>query len=112
MQRESTVRHEGMLAAYFGIYAIAAFLMGMGWSRAVFVNGYLASALTLCFVAWFSVFKAHPLASDQPNLRQGGTNPNALPQSLQASSAGSPADRWETAHPSPCCAWTAWLEWQ
>jgi hypothetical protein len=57
-------RHEGMLAAYFGIYAIAMLLVGMGWSRAIFVNGYLASALTLCFVLWFSVFKPQPLPSD------------------------------------------------
>jgi hypothetical protein len=55
----SLFRHEGMLAAYFGIYAIAMLLVGMGWRRAVFVNGYLASALTLCFVLWFSVFRPH-----------------------------------------------------
>jgi hypothetical protein len=61
----SQLRHEGMLAAYFGIYAIVTFFVGMGWSRPVFLNGYLASALTLCFVLWFSVFKAHPLAGDQ-----------------------------------------------
>ena len=60
----SVFRHEGMLAAYFGVYAVATFLVGMGWSRAIFVNGYLASALTLCFVLWFSVFKPHPLSNE------------------------------------------------
>jgi len=59
--QSSLFRPEGMLAAYFGIYAIAMLLVGMGWSRAIFVNGYLGSALTLCFVAWFSVFKPEPL---------------------------------------------------
>ncbi|HTC88159.1 MAG TPA: hypothetical protein VK686_07655 [Bryobacteraceae bacterium] len=60
----SVFRHEGMLTLYFGIYAIATFLVGMGWSRAVFVNSYLASALTLCFVLWFSVFRPLPLPSE------------------------------------------------
>ena len=59
--KSSLLRHEGMLAAYFGIYAIAALLVDEGWVRAIFVNGYFMSALTLCFVAWFSVFK--PIAS-------------------------------------------------
>ncbi len=62
--KSSLFQHEGMLAAYFGIYAITALLIDMGWSRAVFVNSYLASALTLCFVIWFSVFKPHPLPVD------------------------------------------------
>src|ERR1700722_5689513 len=62
--RSSIFRHEGMLAAYFGIYAVATLLVGMGWSRAVFVNSYLASALTLCFVMWFSVFRPQPLPSE------------------------------------------------
>ncbi len=57
----SLFRHEGILAAYFGVYALAAFLIDMGWMRAVFVNAYLASGLTLCFVAWFSVFEPRPL---------------------------------------------------
>jgi hypothetical protein len=62
--RESGLfRHEGMLAAYFGIYAIAAFLIDMRWVRTTLVNGYFVSAITLCFVAWFSVFKPRPLAS-------------------------------------------------
>jgi hypothetical protein len=59
----SQFRHEGLLATYFGIYAIGMLLVGMGWSRAVAVNGYLSSALTLCFVLWFSVFKTEPLKS-------------------------------------------------
>ena len=62
--KTSIFRHEGMLAAHFGIYAVAMFLVGMGWTRAIFVNGYLASALTLCFVLWFSVFKPAALPSD------------------------------------------------
>ena len=52
-----------MLAAYFGIYALSAFLIDMGIIRAVFVNGYVSSALTLCFVLWVSLFKPQPLAS-------------------------------------------------
>lgn len=55
--RSSMFRHEGMLAAYFGIYAIAYFSINMGWAKALVVNNYLASALTLCFVVWMSVFK-------------------------------------------------------
>jgi len=62
--KTSTLWHEGMLAAYFGIYAIAAFLIDMGWVRAVFVNGYFVSAITLCFVAWFSIFKPIPLPTE------------------------------------------------
>ncbi len=53
----SLFRHETMLAAYFGIYAIAALSINVGWTRALFINNYLASALTLCFVAWMAVFK-------------------------------------------------------
>jgi hypothetical protein len=59
----SLLRHEGMLAAYLGIYALAAFLMDMEFTRAIFLNGYLSSALTLCFVLWISIFKPQPLAS-------------------------------------------------
>jgi len=55
--KSSLFRHEGMLAAYFGIYAIAVFTVDMGWTKALIVNNYLASALTLCFVIWMSVFK-------------------------------------------------------
>lgn len=57
-------RHEGLMAAYFAIYAIAAFLIEVGWVRAMLVNGYFLAALTLCFVAWFSVFKPHPLPTE------------------------------------------------
>ncbi len=60
----SLFRHEGMLAAYFGIYAIAMLLVGMGWVRTTLVNGYLTAGLTLCFVAWLSVLKPQPLISD------------------------------------------------
>ncbi len=61
----SVVRHEGIMAAYFAIYAIAAFLINSGWARAMFVNGYFASALTLCFIAWFSAFRSEPLPNDR-----------------------------------------------
>jgi hypothetical protein len=61
----ATVRHEGMMAAYFAIYALAAFLIDIGWALAGLVNGYFLSALTLCFVAWFSVFRPQPLPSDR-----------------------------------------------
>jgi len=54
-------QHEGLMAAYFAVYAIAAFLIDVGVDAGL-VNGYFLSALTLCFVAWFSVFKPHPLA--------------------------------------------------
>lgn len=60
----SVFRHEGLVAAYFAIYAISAFLIEEGWVRAVFVNGYFLAALTLCFVAWFSIFKPIPLPID------------------------------------------------
>ena len=53
----SLFRHEGMLAVYFGIYAIAALAINVGWAMPTFVNNYLASALTLCFVLWMTVFK-------------------------------------------------------
>lgn len=53
----SVFRHEGMLAAYFGIYALSAFLIDEGWVRTSLVNGYFVSAITLCFVAWFGIFK-------------------------------------------------------
>jgi hypothetical protein len=60
----SLFQHEGLMAAYFAIYAVAAFLIDVGWVRAVFVNGYFLSALTLCFVAWFSIFKPQPLPTE------------------------------------------------
>jgi hypothetical protein len=60
----SVFQHEGLVAAYFAVYAITAFLIEMGWVRTSLVNGYFLSALTLCFVAWFSVFKPQPLPSE------------------------------------------------
>jgi hypothetical protein len=60
----SLLRHDGILAAYFGVYAIATLLIDMGWVRTTLVNGYFVSALTLCFVAWFSVFKPVPLPTE------------------------------------------------
>lgn len=62
--KSNLFRHEGLLAAYFGIYAIATLLAGMGWVRTTLVNGYLASGLTLCFIAWFSVLKPQLLPSE------------------------------------------------
>lgn len=50
-------RHEGMLAAYFAIYAVAYLIVGSGWRPAVRVNNYMLSALTLCLVIWISIFK-------------------------------------------------------
>ena len=55
--RINLFRHETMLAAYFGIYAIAALSINVGWAKAILVNNYVASALTLCFVAWMSIFR-------------------------------------------------------
>jgi hypothetical protein len=60
----SLFRHESMLAVYFGIYAVVVLLVNIGWTRAFRVNNYLASALTLCFVAWMSVFKPNQEAQD------------------------------------------------
>jgi hypothetical protein len=57
-------RHEGMLTAYFAIYALAAFLVDMGVTRAISINGYVSSALTLCFVVWISVIKPQPLTRE------------------------------------------------
>ena len=54
------LRHEGMLAAYFGIYAICYFTLNMGWSSTPMVNHYMLSAVTLCFVIWISVLKPNP----------------------------------------------------
>jgi hypothetical protein len=64
VRTNSVFQREGIMAAYFAIYAIAAFLIDMGWVRAIVVNGYFVSAITLCFVAWFSVFKPQPLPSE------------------------------------------------
>jgi hypothetical protein len=51
------LRHEGMLAAYLGIYASTAFVIEMEWGRKSLVNGYVSAALTLCFVIWISAFR-------------------------------------------------------
>jgi hypothetical protein len=61
----NVVRHEGIMSAFFAIYAIAAFLIDAHWVRTTLVNGYFVSAITLCFIAWFSVFKPQPLPSEQ-----------------------------------------------
>ena len=63
-ETKSVLRHEGMMAAYFAIYAIAAFLIDSGWAIADLVNGYFVAAITLCWLAWFSVFKPQPLPTD------------------------------------------------
>jgi hypothetical protein len=63
VRTSSVFRHEGMVAAYFAIYAIAAFLIEEG-VRTTLVNGYFVSSITLCFVAWFGVFKPRPLPTE------------------------------------------------
>lgn len=63
-EAKSVLRHEGMMAAYFAVYAIAAFLIDSGWAIADLVNGYFVAAITLCWLAWFSVFKPEPLPTD------------------------------------------------
>jgi hypothetical protein len=60
----NVILHEGMTAAYFAIYAIAAFAIGTGWVLAELVNGYFIAAITLCWLAWFSVFRPSPLPSE------------------------------------------------
>jgi hypothetical protein len=57
-------RHEGVLAAYFAIYAIAAFLIDTGWLIADLVNGYFVAAITLCWLAWFGVFRPQALTTE------------------------------------------------
>jgi len=58
--RSNLLRHEGMLAAYFGIYAVVCFAVNMGWARQTLANNYMLSALTLCLVVWISIFRAGP----------------------------------------------------
>jgi hypothetical protein len=53
--RNSILRHESMLAAYFGIYAVCYFTVNMGWASKTLANNYMLSALTLCLVIWISV---------------------------------------------------------
>ncbi|HEY6391084.1 MAG TPA: hypothetical protein VIX89_07395 [Bryobacteraceae bacterium] len=55
--KSSLFRHESMLAAYFGIYAIASFAINMGWGATPLVNHYTLLAVTLCLVIWISVLK-------------------------------------------------------
>lgn len=62
--QKSIWRHEGMLAVYFGVYATASFIIEMDWFRTPLVNGYVAAALTLCFVAWIAVFQPHEVSSN------------------------------------------------
>jgi hypothetical protein len=63
--RSNLLRHESMLAAYFGIYAICYFAVNMGWAKKTLTNNYMLSALTLCLVIWISVFRPGPeLISD------------------------------------------------
>jgi hypothetical protein len=64
--KSNLVRHESLLAVYFGIYAVAAFAINMGWGTIPLVNHYTLSAVTLCLVVWISVFKPNqelPLAA-------------------------------------------------
>ena len=55
--RSNLLRHESMLAAYFGIYAVCYFAVNMGWAKKTLANNYMLSALTLCLVIWISVFR-------------------------------------------------------
>jgi hypothetical protein len=64
-QKSNIFRHEGIMAAYFSIYATTTFLITAGFLRAIFVNGYFVSAITLCFLAWFSAFKPQAWPREQ-----------------------------------------------
>ncbi len=55
--KSALLRHESMLAAYFGIYAICYFAINMGWWATPLINHYMLSASTLCFVIWISVLR-------------------------------------------------------
>jgi hypothetical protein len=55
-----------MLVAYFAIYAIAYFVVNMGWQRTIFINNYMLSALTLCLVIWISIFRPAPKLLNDP----------------------------------------------
>ena len=61
--QKSIWRHEGMLAVYFGVYATASFIIELDWFRTPLVNGYIAAALTLCFVAWITIFQPHEVSN-------------------------------------------------
>jgi len=58
--KSNLLRHESMLAAYFGIYAVCCFAVNMGWAKKTLANNYMLSALTLCLVIWISVFRPGP----------------------------------------------------
>jgi len=58
-------RHEGMLAVHFTIYAIAYFLVDIGWTQADLVNKYMLSAFTLCLVIWISAFKPDDILASE-----------------------------------------------
>lgn len=63
--KNSLFQHEGLLAVYFGIYAVAAFAINMGWGTIPLVNHYTLSAVTICLVIWISVLtpnQERPLA--------------------------------------------------
>jgi hypothetical protein len=60
----SLLRHEGMLVVYFGVYATACFTIEMDWIRKSLVNGYVAAALTLCFVLWITVFRPREIPTN------------------------------------------------
>src|SRR5579871_2946819 len=55
--KSNLLRHESMLAAYFGIYSVCYFAVNMGWASKSLTNNYMLSALTLCLVIWISVFR-------------------------------------------------------
>jgi hypothetical protein len=55
--KSNILRHESMLAAYFGIYAICYLMMSVGWKLPILVNNYMLSAVTVCLVVWISVFR-------------------------------------------------------
>lgn len=63
--RSNLLRHESMLAAYFGIYAVVCFTVNMGWAKTTLANNYMLSALTLCLVIWISVFRPGPEALNE-----------------------------------------------
>lgn len=58
--KSNLLRHESMLAAYFGIYAVCYFAVNMGWAKKTLTNNYMLSALTLCLVVWISIFRPGP----------------------------------------------------
>lgn len=63
--RAMLFRHESMLAAYLGIYAIFYLVAEMGWVQVPLLNHYMLSALTLCLVIWMSVFRPQQAPADK-----------------------------------------------